>query len=184
MGSESAPPLSVGPECEPHNDSVSVHSSALGAAGVALVETEIQLYTRFQPARPTYDIGVDLRALNPEGNRGANIQVKASAKRNFNVQKRWETIPNFLVVYVWQLQLRADAIAYVLTYEEAFEIVKCHAPRWLETRSWSDLGGYGTTSPSNQIRQAIHKYRATPERWRIALAMACITESRSRDLKP
>jgi len=152
-----------------------IHSSALGAAGVALVETEIQLYTRFQPARPTYDIGVDLRAINPEGSRGANLQVKASGAKNFNVQSRWEVIPNFLIVYVWQLRSRAEAVVYVMSYQEAYQIVAGCAPRWLQTRSWRELGGYGTTSPSSQIVRAIQPYQATPERWRAALA-AAVTE--------
>jgi len=152
-----------------------VHTSALGAAGVALVETEIQLYTDFQPARPTYDIGVDLRAVNAEGNRGVNLQVKASAKKNFNIQKRWDAIPNFLVVYVWQLRSRADAVVYVLRYEEAFEIVRSCAPQWLQTRSWRQVGGYGTTSPSVRLLSAIDPYRATPARWRAVLSAAAAT---------
>jgi hypothetical protein len=46
-----------------------VATSAPGAAGVALVETEIQPYTSFQPSKPTYDVGVDLRAITPDGKR-------------------------------------------------------------------------------------------------------------------
>lgn len=158
--------------CAPGAPDTAVASSALGAAGVALVETEIQLYTTFQPARPTYDIGVDLRAISADGEHGVNLQVKASAGRNFNVQQCWAKIPRFLIVYVWELRTRGDASVYILNYREALQIIKCCAPTWLRTRSWNRSGGFGSTAPSAAILRAIQPYQGTRGRWRAALMAA------------
>jgi hypothetical protein len=70
------------------------------------------------------------------------------------------------------LRLRGEAMVYVLRYEEAFEIVRRCAPRWLQTRSWQEAGGYGTTSPSQRLLSAINIYRASPSRWREVLSAA------------
>jgi len=151
-----------------------INTSALGAAAVSLVETEIQLYTGFQPAKPSYDIGIDLRAISAGGKHVVNLQVKSSSRRSFGIQRRWSKIPHFLIVYVWNFRGRSDASVFVMSYAEAYGIIKTTAPTWLKSKSWRMRGGFTSNAPSELMRSAIEGFRATPERWNKALLTATI----------
>lgn len=151
------------------------NSSALGAAGVALIEAEILLYTDFEPARPAFDSGIDLRAISPKGHT-VNLQVKTATDRSFGVERRWEGLPNFLLALVWNLTSRTKADVYVLSFQDAIGIIEACAPTWLQSASWrgeiQGRAGFSTRSPNQKILAAIEAYRATPERWREALTRA------------
>ncbi len=136
------------------------------------------LYTDFEPARPAFDSGVDLRAISPTGH-AVNIQVKAATGKSFDIQCRWEALPNFLLALVWNLTSRTKADVYVLSYAEAFRIIETCAPTWLQSASWKGEtkgnAGYGTRKPNRKILTALESFMGTPEHWRDALSIAAMS---------
>jgi len=153
-------------------------TSALGAAGVSLVETEIHLYAPgWQPARPIVDSGIDLRVISPEGSKVYNLQVKASAAWSLHVRLKWKDIPNFLGVFICNLQTRDAAEVYVMRFLEMIDVLDEWMPagKFRSTRSWNQgaaKAGYGTWKRAPRLVAAMQPYRATPERWQSVLKPA------------
>jgi hypothetical protein len=135
-----------------------------------------QLYLAgVEVARPERDHGIDLIAFLDRGRFIAcPIQVKASSQKSFDVQRRFETFPNVLMVYVWNL---ADApVAYCLRYAQAEKVAKQMG--WTATNSWqtganSGRPGYGTREPSPKLIEFLEPYRVTAlAQWKEAVVAA------------
>jgi hypothetical protein len=93
------------------------------------------------------------------------IRVKAATESSFTVWRAWAQPLDLLLVYTWYVTEPAEAVTYALTYPEAEEITRRLG--WQSSRSWQQLGGYGTTSAAQHrpLCDLLAPYRMTPERW-------------------
>ncbi len=90
--------------------------------------------------------------------------MKAAARKNFSLDKKYEKIPNLLIAYVWNLEDSSSPIEiFALTYAEAFSVMEFR--KHTLTPAWGK-GNYVISNPGKYILNMIEKYRMTPERWR------------------
>ncbi|RYZ78342.1 MAG: hypothetical protein EOP06_29230 [Proteobacteria bacterium] len=127
------------------------------------------LHAGLEVATPVRDRGVDMIAYLDIDDRIKNfsscpIQLKASTKRAFGLDRKYERIHNLLIVYVWHLADENRPFAYALTYSDAFNIATDMG--WTETNSWKLDGRYVTTSPSARLISLLEAFKMSPEKWR------------------
>ena len=93
------------------------------------------------------------------------IHVQAATESAFRVWKVWGEKPGLLLAYVWYVAAPAEVEIYALEYPEAEAIVRRLG--WASTRSWNDLGGYGTTKAAQHrvLSDLLAPYRMTPSSW-------------------
>jgi hypothetical protein len=122
-------------------------------------------------ALPLRDRGIDLIAysdLDPDapGFVACPIQMKAATASSFTVLRRYERFRNLILAFIWHITEPENLVTYALTYLEASVIVERMG--WTHSRSWTDLGGYGTTKAeqNTKLMTLLKEHQMTPERWR------------------
>jgi len=127
----------------------------------------------FEVAYPDRDRDVDLivSATAETGRRSVAcvMQMKASAGRTFTVHRKYETRPDLLHVFVWNVMEPSRTVAYALTFAEAVGVAE--AMGWTKTDSWltgarTGKPGYGTTHPGERLVGLLERFRMGPEKWR------------------
>lgn len=126
------------------------------------------LQAGLEVATPVRDRGVDMIAYIDIDDRVENfsacpIQLKASTKRSFGVNKKYEKIHNLLLVYVWNLVGDVPRVTYALTYNEAFGVAEMAG--WTKTHSWKVGGGYVSTNPSVKLLSLLEPYKMSADKW-------------------
>jgi hypothetical protein len=121
-------------------------------------------------ATPLRDRGIDLIAyVDREGDEArflaCPIQLKANEEARFGLYKKYEKIPNLLMVYAWYVSTDAPVLL-ALTYAEAFAFLeeRGHSKR----SSWVDKGGWSLTV-NDDWRKKLSDYQMEPEKpekWR------------------
>jgi hypothetical protein len=144
-----------------HND-----TQVVGLLGRNRLVDEL-LLAGLEVSLPIRDRGVDIVAYVDLGEkvetfRAYPIQLKASSKRYFVVDRKYAKFANIILAYVWNLEDPGHALTYALTYPEAACIAKNLG--WTKTPSW-ERGGYSTSHPTKKLVSLLEPYRMSPERW-------------------
>ena len=118
-------------------------------------------------ALPLRDRGVDLivyadRAEQVRSFAAVPIQMKASSRRSFVVDRKYERIANLLLVHVWNVDSEEELEIFALRYPEAVAIAE--NMKWTDTISWS-RGGYSITNPSKNLLLLLEPNRMSLEKW-------------------
>jgi len=118
-----------------------------------------------QVAIPVYDDGVDLLAYHlGDGEVAARpIQLKASTKRAFALDRKYEKRANLIMAYVWHVVDPDQATTYAMPYKEAATIAKKLG--WTKTQSWAK-GKYSNNNPGARVRQLLEPHAMSPGAWR------------------
>jgi hypothetical protein len=98
------------------------------------------------------------------------VQLKTSANETFSLHKTDVHSPRSVIAYVWRAQSPQDSVIYALSYDEAFRIIQ--TKRYVNTRSWKELGGYSVTHAGSELKQMLAPFRMSPESWQQKLKMA------------
>ncbi len=131
-------------------------------------------------ATPLRDRGIDLIAYLDRVDEGefyaCPIQLKANETARFGVHRKYETIPNLLMVYAWNVSSVAPAL-YAMTYRQAAALLEARGHT--ETRSWNELGGYSLTV-NKQWEATLAPYQMEAQDWLPKIVELCkATEDRS-----
>ncbi|MGD0830995.1 MAG: hypothetical protein ABR907_08645 [Terracidiphilus sp.] len=125
-------------------------------------------------AEPLDDKSIDYLIYNDAGkNReliSYAVKLKTSSHKTFYLYKKYERIPQFLLVYVWNARDPEESSVYALTYEEALRILE--AKGYARTDSWIEEGGFSVTDAGPELLEMLKPYRMTEERWREKLQVA------------
>ena len=127
------------------------------------------LQAGLEVAFPARDRGVDLIAyldVDPESDRfvAKPIQLKSASRRSFGVWKKYGKFHDLILAYVWHLDGQQPAETYALSQPEALAVGQ--EMGYLETVSWKEGGGYGTTRPSARLIELLKPYRMSAKKWR------------------
>lgn len=123
-------------------------------------------------AYPARDRGVDLIAYCERNEDVKNfiavpMQVKASSRKNFSINKKYARIANLLIVFIWGVQEDEESETYALTYKESFKIAK--TMKWIEKDSWTKGGTFRAGSPNQSLLALLEPYKMTKEAWKTKL---------------
>ena len=134
-------------------------------------------------ATPLRDRGIDLIAYldrigDVPGFYACPIQLKANEGARFGVDKKYEHIPNLLMVYAWHVSTDKPEL-YALTYSEAVALLdqRGHTKR----ASWTEKGGW-SLNVNDLWRKMLSPYRMQPEMWRAKILSVCRTKKSSKQL--
>ena len=132
-------------------------------------------------ATPLRDRGIDLIAyLDRSGDTpeflACPIQLKANEEARFGVHRKYERIPNLLMVYAWNVSSPAPEL-YALTYPEAVALLDHR--KHTQTRSWNELGGY-SLAVNDVWRELLAPYRMQPDTWSAKILSVCNSNTSSR----
>jgi hypothetical protein len=129
---------------------------------------------KVEVAMPLRDRGIDLIAyLDRVGDVpefvGCPIQLKANEKARFGIDRKYEKIPNLLMVYAWHVSTDAPEL-YALTYSEAFGLLdkRGHTKR----ASWTEKGAW-TLKVNDEWRKMLSPYLMQPEQWGPKILSVC-----------
>ncbi|MGH8397619.1 MAG: hypothetical protein ACRETA_05165 [Gammaproteobacteria bacterium] len=125
------------------------------------------LAAHLEIAVPARDRGIDIIAYADRDLKNfvaKPIQLKASSRESFGIFKKYKKTPDLLLVFVWNLAKPGFEASYALTYKEALDIAKKLG--WTKTDSWRVKGGYGTTTPSNELKAFLAPYKMSLQKWR------------------
>jgi hypothetical protein len=118
-------------------------------------------------AIPARDRGIDIicYAERHGGRRfiARPIQIKAARNQSFAVDRKYETIPDLLLAYVWRVSKPEETVCYCLTYPEAESVAKKLG--WTKTDSWKRSGNYTTQNPSQELVELLEPVRMGPSKW-------------------
>jgi len=118
-------------------------------------------------AEPVRDKGVDLVAYRGEEGEvdfvARPIQLKAYSNESFGLDMKYKRIPHLLIAYVWNVQIPERSEVFVLTFEEALEIL--NKKGYSKTDSWIKGGRYFVRDAGHELREYLAKYKMTRERW-------------------
>jgi hypothetical protein len=95
------------------------------------------------------------------------IQMKASLRSVFAVDRKYAKIRDLLIAYVWHLEEPARAVVYALTYPQAVAVAEKMG--YTRTASWR-RGNYVNTRPSSRLIGLLKPYRMTSRRWWASVA--------------
>jgi len=119
-------------------------------------------------AIPLRDRGVDLiayldlSAATPQF-MSCPIQMKASQKARFSLEKKYKKLANLLIAYVWHVEDPAKACVYALTYREALALLDKR--RHTKTDSWRKKNGYSVPNPGPDWLRDLEPFRMSPKSW-------------------
>jgi hypothetical protein len=112
-------------------------------------------------ARPERDRGVDLLAYLDRDDKfcARPIQMKASSREAFGVQRRYKEFPELMLVYVWNVDEPASRY-FALTYAKAEKVAEDMG--WTSTPSWkgetSGPPGYGVWKVNDELHGFLEEY--------------------------
>jgi hypothetical protein len=122
-------------------------------------------------AQPERDAGIDLLAFSVNPWKVVPIQMKVATNEGFSVHRKYKRVPGLVgaplvMVYVWNA-LAAEKLFYAMTWTQAAEVAErlgwTKTPSWKKSPWWS--GGYGTTKPSQRVKEAIAPHKMEPGKW-------------------
>lgn len=148
----------------PNLDSQQIESLGRAALTAALVGDGLEV------AQPTRDAGIDLLAFTVKPWKVIPIQMKVATGAGFSVQRKYDRIPNLVMVYIWNARSADQVEFYAMSFRDARRIAGILG--WTKTASWRKGGGYTTTRPSRRVKEAIAQHRMSPGRWRRLLRTA------------
>jgi hypothetical protein len=119
-------------------------------------------------AFPQRDRGVDLIAYADMSERvrafaAVPIQLKASSRRSFGVDRKYSRFPNLLLVHAWHVDDGQKPEFYALIYSEAVAILE-QMP-YSKTDAWQKRGVYSTSAPSVALCKLLAKHRMCVGDW-------------------
>lgn len=122
----------------------------------------------FEVALPMRDRGIDVIAYFDRDESFGRfvaipIQLKASTKEGWGVERKYARTRDLLLVNVWNVHSPQDLEIYAAWYDEAEAIAE--EMGWTKTASWMK-SGYATTRPSRRLRKLLEPLRMTTESWR------------------
>ncbi|MCI0723822.1 MAG: hypothetical protein L0338_33420 [Acidobacteria bacterium] len=125
------------------------------------------LQAGLEVALPLRDRGVDLIAyadLSGTVRRfvARPIQMKASLKSSFAIDRKYARIRDLLIAYVWHLEEPAKAAVYVLTYPQAVAVAAKMG--YTRTASWR-RGRYVNTRPSPRLTALLERSKVSGKTW-------------------
>jgi hypothetical protein len=123
---------------------------------------------RLEVAEPIRDRGVDLIAYAELSERidrfvARPIQVKASSKTGFSIDRKYEKISDLILAFVWHVADPKMAVTYALSYPQAVQIAEIK--KWTETASWKNQGIYSVTKPGKDIVELLEPHRMNSDKW-------------------
>jgi hypothetical protein len=130
-------------------------------------------------ATPLRDRGIDLVAYLDRGTGdvaeflACPIQLKANEEARFGIDRKYESIPNLLMVYAWMVSTDSPEL-FALTYSEAVALLEQR--NHTKTRSWNELGGY-SLRVNDRWREMLSPYRMQPKMWRAKILSVCKSEN-------
>ena len=122
-----------------------------------------------EAAMPIRDRGVDLIAYletheNIDRFYSMPIQLKVSSRRSFSLDKKYASIRDLLLVYVWGATgPEAEREFYAMNYAQAEKILV--AMKYSDSKSWDVKGRYATTRPTEDLMKKIKPYRMIRGSW-------------------
>jgi hypothetical protein len=129
-------------------------------------------------AMPLRDRGIDLimyldRDRDVPEFVACPVQLKANQEARFGVERKYEKIPNLLMVYAWNVSTELPEL-YALTYLEAVSLLdkKGHT----KTTSWTKEKGGWSLKVNGNWREMLSDYQMKPEqpqKWRTKILEVC-----------
>ncbi len=124
----------------------------------------------FEVAEPIRDKGVDLIVYRTDGEFVARpIQMKASSIESFSLDAKYESIPNLLIAYVWNVQSPDRNDVYAMTFDDALEIL--HKKGYDKTASWKEGKYYFVKEAGAELKELLHPHRMTAKKWKQKLRL-------------
>ena len=128
------------------------------------------LKAKIEVATPLRDRGIDLIAyIDREGVDArflaCPIQLKANEEARFGLDKKYEKIPNLLMVYAWHVSTDVPEL-HALTYAQAFALLQDRGHT--ERSSWTEKGVW-TLRVNVNWRERLSDYQIKPdepEKWK------------------
>jgi hypothetical protein len=125
-------------------------------------------------AQPMNDKSIDYLIYNDAGQShelvSYAVKLKTSSSKTFYLYKKYEQIPRFLLVYVWNARGPEESSIYALTYEEALRILE--AKGYAKSESWIKEGGFSVTDAGPELLDMLKPYQMTEKSWREKLQVA------------
>ena len=94
--------------------------------------------------------------------------MKAASRESFSINTKYDSFPEMIIAFVWNLEHSTEAATFALTHEQRIDVATILG--YTESPSWKNDKSYSTTRPSVRLRELLELYRATPERWRTLVA--------------
>jgi len=118
----------------------------------------------FEVAEPLRDKGIDLIVYRGEQEFTAwPIQMKASTKESFSLDRKYGNIPNLLLAYVWNVNAANQGEVYLLTYSDAEKIMQLKG--YAKTDSWMKKDCYFIRSAGAELKELLKQFGMTAEQW-------------------
>jgi hypothetical protein len=122
----------------------------------------------FEVAQPMRDRGVDLVVYKDREDAQdyvpCLIQLKASSRESFSLDKKYERLPHLLIAYVWNVQNPAQSNVYALTFNDALQVMEKKG--YAKTDSWTKNGYYFVRSAGPELKEILKPFKMTAEKWR------------------
>ncbi len=91
--------------------------------------------------------GADFLAYHKDGKKTLKVQLKG----NLHIAKKYQGKEIHMA-------FRVKGTWYLVPHDELVKMVKEAAPSWLESKSWKQGGGYGSTRPSQKLMDRLSEY--------------------------
>src|ERR1700722_11854563 len=122
----------------------------------------------FEVAEPIRDRGNELIVYRDGGDFAAlPIQLKASSEQSFSLDAKYDKFPRLLITYIWNVQTSEENDIYVLTFEEALQVLRRKG--YDKTDSWKKNHRYFVRNAGIELKEMLEPYKATPKLWRSKL---------------
>ena len=122
-----------------------------------------------EAAMPIRDRGVDLIAYletheNIDQFYSVPIQLKVSSRRSFSLDKKYQSIRDLLLVYIWGATgPETEREFYAMNYAQAEKMLD--AMKYSDSKSWCVEGRYATTRPTEDLVKKMKPYRMIRGNW-------------------
>lgn len=112
----------------------------------------------FEVAEPLRDRGIDLIVYRDENGFSASpVQMKASTRESFSLDRKYARFPNLLMAYVWNVNAGDQGEVYLLTFDQALKVMD--AKGYSRTDSWTKNGYYFVRSAGKDLKELLKPYR-------------------------
>jgi hypothetical protein len=125
-------------------------------------------------AEPLRDRGIDLIAFR-DGMDGGEfeacpIQLKTASSATFSLDEKYEQFADLRIVYVWGANNPAGASLFVLTCQQAKNLLV--EMKFAESKTWENTRKYTQTRPSRALKDKLKDYLIVdPIEWPKRLGM-------------
>ena len=112
----------------------------------------------YEVAEPIRDKGIDLIVYRDDRQFSAfPIQIKASTKESFSLDRKYEKFPNLQIAYVWNVNGVKPSEVYLLSFEQAVQVLVTKG--FAKTDSWTKNGHYFVRSAGAELKALLEPYR-------------------------